>query len=424
MSNLIPSSVTRPIGQMRDYQHAKKIFVDSQYRLSPKYGFLFYVEFDFNPLITNLSNKTAQEMGMVVKSVNLPSFSIDIKAHNAYNRKNYVQNAIKYDPVTITFHDDQSDNVLSFWYDYYSYYFRDSDYADATYGALHKYQSRATFDWGYSPRPAIGYNGSNSAQPYQYIQAIRLYSLYQGNFDEYELINPIITNFKHGELANGANDNVLQHEMAVQFETVKYLTGRVTPTTVGGYIDLLYDNVPSPLLQGNQQPSSVTSSDRMTDFANKTTTLGYQINQALFTTANPASMSIADALNKQTDTNAKTSTNSGGFVLPGIGSFKEGVPNPLSIAQSIEARGVSAVSKTTGSFANGLSGSGTAGLGAVVGLAAQALANPAATLQTIQNMGTSTALGLAVSTVGGVINAGQQGLSSILGTATPPPSGG
>jgi hypothetical protein len=237
MSINYSNDVTNPISQMNDYRHAARIFTDGNYRLSPKYGFLFYVEFDFNPLITNISNLSAAEMGMVVKSVNLPQYTIDTKIHNAYNRVNIVQNKIKYEPVTIVFHDDQSDVVRSFWYDYYSYYYRDSDYADSTYSAPNKYQSRPTFDWGYTPRPAIGYNNSSMAQPYQYIQGIRIYSLYQQQFSEYQLVNPTITSFKHGEHANGDSTSLLNHEMSVQFETVKYLSGSVTPNTVGGFID-------------------------------------------------------------------------------------------------------------------------------------------------------------------------------------------
>ena len=180
-----PQGQTSVVGQqaketvLRNYRHATRIFTDDNFRLSPKYGWLFYVEFDFNPLITSISNQAAQELGMIVKNVTLPKFSIDTKIHNAYNRKNIVQNKINYDPVNITFHDDQSDNVRQFWYDYYSYFYRDPDYADATYSAPHKYQSRPSFDWGYTPRPAVGYSQSTGVQPYQYIQAIRIYSLYQ-----------------------------------------------------------------------------------------------------------------------------------------------------------------------------------------------------------------------------------------------------
>jgi hypothetical protein len=247
---------------LRDYRHAARIFVDGSYRLSPKYGFLFYVEFDFNPLISNMSgptqyttpngqnkiaNNAAQELGMIVKSVTLPKFTLEVKEHNAYNRKNFVQNRIKYDPVTISFHDDQADTVRNFWYDYYSFYYRDPDYDDVTYGAPHKYHQRAQQGWGYTPRRNAGYTGTDSNQDYQYIQAIRIYSLYQHNFSECELVNPIITNFRHGEHANGENTNMLGHEMSVQFETVKYLTGYVTPNTAGGFVDLHYDTAPSTL---------------------------------------------------------------------------------------------------------------------------------------------------------------------------------
>ena len=220
-------SLQQPQTVLRDYRHAARIFTDSNYRLSPKYGFLFYVEFDFHPLITEISNRAAQELGMIVKSCSLPKFSIDTKIHNAYNRKNIVQNKINYDAVNISFHDDQAENVKQFWYDYYSYFYRDPDYADATYSAQHKYQSRPSFDWGYTPRPAVGYNNANGTQPYQYIQAIRIYQLFQGNFSEYQLINPIITKFSHSDLEVG-NQELMHSDMTVQYETVKYLEGKVT----------------------------------------------------------------------------------------------------------------------------------------------------------------------------------------------------
>jgi len=44
--------------------------------------------------------------------------------------------------------------------------------------------------------------------------------LYQKNFSEYQLINPTITSFKHGDHQNG-DSNLLENQMTVQFETVK-----------------------------------------------------------------------------------------------------------------------------------------------------------------------------------------------------------
>ena len=383
---------------LRDYRHAARIFTDSEFRLSPKYGFLFYVEFDFNPLITEISNTAAQEMGMLVKSVNLPKYTINVKEHNAYNRKNYVQNSIKYDPVNITFHDDQSDNILNFWYDYYSYYYRDPDYADATYQAYHKYQSRPTFDWGYSPRPAVGYNNSAGNQPYQYIQAVRIYSLYQGQFDEYELINPIITSFKHGELVNGEN-SFLEHQMSLQFETVKYQTGHVTENTVGGFIDLHYDLIPSP---NGGTPNYETASDITTDFANNNTNINpsLRIDQALQSTAQSVSTSASSALQALTVGMSTVPVNTGGYSIGSLGSLTQGVTSSAALANSAKAAGISLAGTAASSLANGLVGSINNAAGTnVVGLAAAAIANPKALLNTVENMATSLALGIAVNYV-------------------------
>lgn len=226
---------------IHDFQHASKIFVNDNYRLSPKYGFLFHVAFDINSEITRIPRDQMLEMGMIVKSAGLPKFTVDTKTLNAYNRVNVVQNKIKYDPITISFHDDSADIIRDFWYDYYSYYYRDSDYAENVYGAPHKYNVRQQQYWGYSPRQYPQTEGTQ-----QFIKAIRIYSLHQKRFTEYVLINPIITSFKHGDHQNGNND-LMQHEMTVQFETVKYRHGWVSKETVKGFADLHYDHSPSPL---------------------------------------------------------------------------------------------------------------------------------------------------------------------------------
>lgn len=238
--------------QIHDFQHGARIFVDDNYRLSPKYGFLFHVAFDLNSEITRVPRDQMLEMGMVVKSAALPKFSIDNKVLNAYNRVNVVQNKIKYDPITITFHDDSADVIRDFWYDYYSYYYRDSDYQETVYAAPHKYDIRQQQAWGYQPRQ---YPNSNQGTQ-QYIRAIRIYSLHQKRFSEYTLLNPTITSFQHGEHQNGSND-LMQHQMTVQFEAVKYRYGYVSKNTVSGFADLHYDHTPSPLTPAGGGTNSI-----------------------------------------------------------------------------------------------------------------------------------------------------------------------
>ena len=402
---------------MRSYQHASRIFVDGDYRLSPKYGFLFYVEFDFNPLISNVSNTSAQEMGMIVKNINLPKFTMDIKAHNAYNRVNLVQNKIKYDPINIVFHDDQADTVRDFWYDYYSFFYRDSDYNDATYSIVNKYQERPSFEWGYTPRPVSSYNAANAYQSYQYIQAIRIYSLYQKNFAEYELINPIITSFRHGEHNTSEGTGLLEHQMSVQFETVKYQTGYTTQNTVGGYIDLHYDNTPTPLvtnpsdvnLVDNGHGGVATAPDTITDLANfNLSTSGGQVVPQPSSSALAASVSFSSITSSLLSTSATNGVNAGGFALPALGSLTSGLSNSNLIQQQLQAATISLAGRAASTLAGGVIGGITSGLGpagtAVLGLAVSAIANPSATLKTAENMAINYATNAASSAIQNALN--------------------
>jgi hypothetical protein len=182
---------------------------------------------------------------MLVKSVSLPKFNIDVKKYNAYNRPNFVQTKINYESINISFHDDSADVVRNFWFDYYNYYYRDADYSTGDNGSTsmytmeHKYKpTRPTSKWGYTPRNV-------STGPY--LNAIRIYSLHQKRFSEYILVNPIIRSFKHGEHAHEGNNATLQHDMTIEYESVLYYYGTVSKDTVNGFVNLHYDKSPSPL---------------------------------------------------------------------------------------------------------------------------------------------------------------------------------
>ena len=228
---------------MFDRTHAARIFVDNNFGLSPKYGWLFHVAFDTNPEISRVSNDDKLRLGLVVKSASLPKFTFETKTLNAYNRVDIVQTKVKYDTVTIKFHDDNLDVVRNFWYDYYSYYYRDSDWNDSIYAAPTKYSERQNQTWGYTPRqyPA------SSPGTQQFLNAVRIYSLHNKKFAEYTLINPTITQFQHGEHAQGGESGTLENTMTIQFQAVKYQYGQVSSDTVSGFAMLQYDNRPSEL---------------------------------------------------------------------------------------------------------------------------------------------------------------------------------
>lgn len=232
------------------YDHATKLFVADTYRLAPKQSFLYYVVINIDPSQTQLGSGLVGgllsfadrfqnlETGMLVKRVDLPKFTIGTKTYNAYNRKNIVQTNIQYDPVNITFHDDAADVITNFWNDYYTYYYRDSDYNVSDYSRAEKYAPRSKIGWGYSPR--------NNAIP-NFLQNIRIFSLHNKRFTEYLLVNPVITSWRHGEHDSTNDRSLMENTMTVTYETVKYFTGFINPVSVDGFSLLRYDNTPSPI---------------------------------------------------------------------------------------------------------------------------------------------------------------------------------
>jgi len=245
--------------QIRDFRHASRLFVDNNYALSPKHSWLFHVFIDVNPEVSRINDTNSlREHGMLVKSAELPKFTVDTKTYNSYNRPNLVQTKIKYDSVTLTFHDDQSNVINSLWYDYYNYYYRDTDtgFGDPSggvnpnYYAPHKYNPALPImgNFGYTPR---SYASSN-----QYIKSIQIYSLYQKKFSLFVLVNPMITAWNHGTHTNGEN-GILENSMTLSYESVLYGKGYVTQNTVKGFADLHYDKAPSPLTPAGGGTNSI-----------------------------------------------------------------------------------------------------------------------------------------------------------------------
>jgi len=247
---------------VRDFQHANKIFVSNAFELSPKYAFLFHVAFDVNSTLSRLPNLEKIQLGLMVKSVQLPKFTVENKVHNAYNRVNIVQNKIKYDPVQITFHDDSADVVRDFWYDYMSHYYRDSDYSPTLYTQPTKYNLQQTEHWGYQPAK-YGSNGTVE----RILNSIKIYSLHQKRFTEYVLVNPTITSFGHGQHQQGQNE-FLENTMTVSFETVLYNYGTVKiGAEPDGFATLNYDKTPSPLTPAGGGTSSLLGPGGLLDAA-------------------------------------------------------------------------------------------------------------------------------------------------------------
>ena len=247
---------------LRDYTHASKQFVSGNMSLMPRQKFLFHVFFtlrDPGQMSQILKGNDIGVIGALVKSVALPSFSLDTEEHVQYNRKRLVHNRIKYNPVQIVLHDDNEDIIRSMWAKYYEYHFADSSYQydegipGNTGGRAGRtdYNGRDIYDpsrrnqsagWGKTIR-----NGQVDGRKLPFFKDIKIFGLSQGTFASYTLINPVITSWTHDTYDYSQGSGLMQHTAEVQYEAVKYGHGKVSDIVKGFAEESRYDTRGSAL---------------------------------------------------------------------------------------------------------------------------------------------------------------------------------
>ena len=255
-------------GNLRSYQHATRLYVDNNYQLTPKAGWIYYVKVNVNPKITNIITNSALKeeftewlnkyngtVGLLAKTIDLPKFSVETETLNQYNRKTVIQKKINYNPITIVFHDDMANVSLNLWKSYYQYYYGDSLSATGVNPQIYfKYQ-----DNKYDSRVLDANYGLSNGQRERFFNSIDIYQLHQKKFTNIKLINPIIKEWSSDNLDQTQGNRMLTSRMTLEYETVIYdtaATNNITKENPGFNKDH-YDNTPSPLGIGGQGTNSV-----------------------------------------------------------------------------------------------------------------------------------------------------------------------
>lgn len=235
---------------LRDYQHADRLYVANNYARMPKVGFLYFVVFNIND--TAISDpewrqRNKRDVGLLVKKIDLPKYKITTETVNQYNRKTNVQTKVTYNPVNIDFHDDNSDITNNLWKNYFTYYYADSVYGSSNTGKniIEQYS-----DTKYASQ-AYAY-GLNNNQKNPFFQSVDIYLLHKGrgdqDFTHITLINPLITDWNHDNLDQNENGKILTNRMTLSYEFVTYKTGKIiNNTSPAGFASIHYDKTPSPL---------------------------------------------------------------------------------------------------------------------------------------------------------------------------------
>ena len=250
-------------GDMKDYKHAARLFTDEYMRLAPKVEFLYHVFFDINPAAARSPGANVGwsernpnvEVGMLVKSCQVPGVQINTETKNQYGKKTNIQTQVQYSPVNITFHDDNVNLISGMWQQYFKNYYADSNYPDAlsrqpTYNAAavgrREAQARER-NGGKAGRINGQYSfGLTNYNTGHFFRRISIYQLSRHAFFEYTLINPIIQSWQ-GPTLSSSSSNPAENQMTIIYEGIKYAEGRVSASSPDGFAELHYDGSPSPL---------------------------------------------------------------------------------------------------------------------------------------------------------------------------------
>ena len=241
-----------PKGNLADFAHASRLYVDDSFRLAPKQKFLYHVVFNINPnaKITDppLDNHQ-RELNMLVKAVDLPQYTVDMVTAQQYNKKRKIQTKISYDPIMITFHDDNYGVTTALWETYYRYYFKDGEYGSKDIVGNQNTSTKGAFGRGNAYGDAkVNQNrfGLDSDAKEAFFTSIQIYQMARKTYTCYTLVNPIVQRWQHDSM-NNQESSPVQNQMTVEYEAVFYSRGRVQANGApAGFGQEHYDKTPSP----------------------------------------------------------------------------------------------------------------------------------------------------------------------------------
>ena len=237
----VGQGLTNPKGGLADWRHATRLFIDDTMRLAPRTKFMFFVRFELDKTVVNapqFTNKHVEEIGLLVKTVDLPKYTLETVTKNQYNRKKIIYKNINYDPINLTFHDDSAGIINALWAIYFGYYSADRNNPDMAYS---KSNYRATD----TPIDSFRY-GLDNNKSVDMFKSISVYTMSRRRFNGYTYINPKIKTWSHGATDRSANE-FLDNAMSFEYEAVRYSSGEVAIDSPMGFATLHYDNTPSPL---------------------------------------------------------------------------------------------------------------------------------------------------------------------------------
>ena len=245
---------------MRSFAHASRVFVDDGFKHAPKQKFLYHVIFfltrEAQTVIPELANYT-NEIGVLVKNTDLPSYQAAVEVKNKYNRKKNIQTGIQYRDISIDFHDDNYGVTTALLEAYFKYYYADSKNSieSGAYGtrgipfAEQDVEGDTTYKGEQFNRFRYGMDNDTPAKPF--FDRIEIAQLARRTYTKYIIVNPLITDWSHDSVDYSDSMGIMQNSITINYENVLYERGSVATGPDGDPVGFgtpqNYDVTPGPL---------------------------------------------------------------------------------------------------------------------------------------------------------------------------------
>lgn len=302
----------------------------------PRPKFLFMVRFVRG--VGEGGPSWANGLPLAVKRMDRPTFTPQTTVLTQYNKKRIINTGIRYDPVSVEFHDTADSMANYLWYEYATHHFGD-------------FRKTNEFDWGYDQTgdlrdsgggfgmamPVGGADAPGALEAGNFFSKVECYQFYGAHYVQYDLVNPKITKFDPDDFdyeANAASHSIkmtLDYEAVIMHnaylplpivsnpELVELLGGSVEGNYVkGGVLDgevFVPDDVVPPSFFNTQIPGFGSVSSIVGDLAQKAG-INYSGKYGLL------GSSIGGALDKVGMVSGVINT--AGSVLNGMGKFDFG----------------------------------------------------------------------------------------------------
>lgn len=200
----------------------------------------FAIRVNFDPIaeryIKDILDIDLTDGTTTIKSVDMPSFSIDTTVVNEYNRKRISQTTATPEPVTLVFNDVANGASFNLWQAYYKYYFLDAnELTDVSLSTLSSLPWEQNMNLNsFMPDSAVGsyadegtnvimgkrFGYSNPNLKYL-IKDIEIFQLHGGRYNKTVLNNPRISAFNHATLSYDDN-SIVELTYKIEYEWVEY----------------------------------------------------------------------------------------------------------------------------------------------------------------------------------------------------------